>query len=247
MGKVYFASDFHLGTPDYETSLIREKKVVSWLKSIEQDCETLFLMGDVFDFWYEYKTVVPKNYSRLLGQLASMTDNGIKIYFFKGNHDMWTFDYLQTEIGMTIIDEELILTMDDKKFFMHHGDGLWKSETTYTMVRKIFRSRWAIWLFHRFHPNFGIGLANFLSISSRKKNSIADEQDIPLEKEHHYQFALNHAATSDTDFYIFGHRHKPMDVKVGQKSRLINLGDWVTKFTYAEWDGKDITLHTYCN
>jgi UDP-2,3-diacylglucosamine hydrolase len=134
MGKVYFASDFHLGTPDYETSLIREKKVVSWLKSIEQDCETLFLMGDVFDFWYEYKTVVPKNYSRLLGQLANMTDNGIKIYFFKGNHDMWTFDYLQTEIGMTIIDEELMLTMDDKKFFMHHGDGLWKSETTYNLA-----------------------------------------------------------------------------------------------------------------
>ena len=247
MGKAYFASDFHLGSPGYETSLKREKNVVRWLKSIEHDCETLFLMGDVFDFWYEYKTVIPKNYSRLLGQLANMTDNGIKIYFFKGNHDMWTFDYLQKEIGMTIIDEELMLTMDNKKFFMHHGDGLWKSETTYNMIRKIFRSKWAIWLFHRLHPNFGIGLANFLSRSSRKKNSIADEQDIPLGKEHHYQFALHHAGTSDTDFYIFGHRHKPIDVQVGQKSRLINLGDWVTKFTYAKLDGKDITLHTYHN
>ena len=247
MGKAYFASDFHLGSPGYETSLKREKNVVRWLKSIEHDCETLFLMGDVFDFWYEYKTVIPKNYSRLLGQLANMTDNGIKIYFFKGNHDMWTFDYLQKEIGMTIIDEELMLTMDNKKFFMHHGDGLSKSELTYHIIRKIFRSNLAIWLFHRLHPNFGIGLANFLSRSSRKKNSIADEQDIPLGKEHHYQFALHHAGTSDTDFYIFGHRHKPIDVQVGQKSRLINLGDWVTKFTYAEWDGKNITLHTYHN
>jgi UDP-2,3-diacylglucosamine hydrolase len=246
MGKAYFASDFHLGTPDYYSSKTREKKIVNWLQSIEKDCETLFLMGDVFDFWYEYKTVIPKNYTRLLGQLAKMSDAGVKIYFFKGNHDMWTFEYLQKEIGIEVIDEELILNIYDKEFFMHHGDALWKGETTYKLIRKIFRSSWAIWLFHRLHPNFGIGLARFLSRSSRKKNSIKDEVAIPLDREYQYQFAVNHNATSpNIDFYVFGHRHKPMDVPIGKKARLINLGDWVNKFTYAQWDGKEISLHTY--
>jgi UDP-2,3-diacylglucosamine hydrolase len=245
MGKAYFASDFHLGVPTYEESLTREKKIVRWLGEIESDCETLFLMGDVFDFWYEYTTVVPKYYTRLLGKLASMTDAGIQIYFFKGNHDMWTFDYLTKEIGLEVIDEELVTTINETTLYLHHGDALWKGETSYKLVRKIFRSRWAIWLFHRLHPNFGIGLANYLSVSSRKKNGIKDELDIPLEKEYQYQFAMDHSTRNDVDYYIFGHRHNPMDVPIRDKARLINLGDWINKYTYAVLEDNNVTLHIY--
>jgi UDP-2,3-diacylglucosamine hydrolase len=245
MGKAYFASDFHLGVPTYEESLTREKKIVRWLGEIESDCETLFLMGDVFDFWYEYTTVVPKYYTRLLGKLASMTDAGIKIYFFKGNHDMWTFDYLTKEVGLEVIDEELVTTINETTLYLHHGDALWKGETSYKLVRKIFRSRWAIWLFHRLHPNFGIGLANYLSVSSRKKNGVKDELDIPLEKEYQYQFAMDHSTKNDVDYYILGHRHKPMDVPIRDKARLINLGDWINKYTYAVLEDSNVTLHTY--
>ena len=245
MGKAYFASDFHLGVPSYGESLAREKKIVRWLEHIEADCDTLFLMGDVFDFWYEYTSVVPKYYTRLLGKLASMTDAGIKIYFFKGNHDMWTFEYLQKEVGLEVIDEELVTTINGTTLYLHHGDALWKGEASYKFIRKVFRSRWAIWLFHRLHPNFGIGLAKYLSVSSRKKNSIKDELDIPLEKEYQYQFALDHSTRNTIDYYIFGHRHKPLDVPIGDKARLINLGDWISKYTYAVLENTNVTLHTY--
>ncbi|PCJ66059.1 MAG: UDP-2,3-diacylglucosamine hydrolase [Bacteroidetes bacterium] len=245
MGKVYFASDFHLGVPNYEESLLREKKVVRWLNQIESDCDTLFLMGDIFDFWYEYNTVIPKYYARLLGKLATMTDRGIKIYFFKGNHDMWTFEYLNKEVGLEVIDEELLITIDKTRFYLHHGDALWKGEISYKFIRKLFRSRWAIWLFHRLHPNFGIGLAKLLSVSSRKKNSVKDDIDIPLEQEYQYQFAMDHASNNEIDFYIFGHRHKPMDIPLNNNTRLINLGDWITKFTYAVLEDNNVSLHTY--
>jgi UDP-2,3-diacylglucosamine hydrolase len=249
MPKTYFASDFHLGVPNYEDSLIREKKVVAWLDNIEPDCENLFLLGDVFDFWYEYKSVVPRYYTRLLGKLASMSDKGIKIFFFKGNHDMWTFDYLQKEIGVKVVDEEWVGEIYGRTFYVHHGDALWTGEKAYKVIRKVFRSRWGIWLFHRLHPNFGVGLANFLSRKSRKKNTIKDQIDIPLEKEHQYQFAKaysqNNPQKNPIDFFIFGHRHKPLDVPIQENSRLINLGDWVNHFTYAEFDGNELTLQTY--
>lgn len=245
MAKTYFASDFHLGVPSYEASLAREKKIVNWLTEIENDCKTLFLLGDVFDFWYEYKTVVPKYYVRLLGKLAQMHDNGIHLFFFKGNHDMWTFDYLKKEIGTQIIDEEWIGKIGNKTFFIHHGDALWKGEATYKFIRKIFRSNWAIWLFHRLHPNFGIGLANYLSRSSRKKNTVKDQLDIPLEKEFQYQFAQDYVKTHEVDFFIFGHRHKAADIPLDNGGRLINLGDWVSQFTYAVFDGNEVELKTY--
>lgn len=245
MGTIYFASDFHLGTPSYEASLLREKKIVRWLDKIAPDCEQLFLLGDVFDFWYEYKTVVPKNYVRLLGKLAEMSDRGIKVYFFKGNHDMWTFDYLAREIGMHVVNDEWQGVLQDKSFFLHHGDALWKGEATYSFIKRVFRSRWATWLFHRLHPNFGIGLANYLSKSSRKKNSLKDEKPLALAQEYQYQFAMHHSQKNIVDFYVFGHRHKPMNVPIRENSRLINLGDWVNKNTYAKLENGQITLHTY--
>lgn len=245
MSKTYFASDFHLGTPSYTKSLDREKKIVRWLNSIRDDCKTLFLLGDVFDFWYEYKRVIPRNFTRLLGTLSSMADDGVHIFFFKGNHDMWTFNYLEKEVGLTVINEEWIGKIDNKNFYLHHGDALWKGEKMYKLIRYVFRSKWGIWLFHRLHPNFGIWLAQYLSRSSRKKNTIKDERDIPLEKEYQYQFAKDYLKNNDIDFFVFGHRHKPMLVDISDQSKLVNLGDWVTQFTYAEFDGNEMHLKKY--
>ena len=245
MAKTYFASDFHLGTPDYESSLAREKKVVSWLESIKTDAETIFLVGDIFDFWYEYKTVIPKYHTRLLAKLAELTDAGIKIYFFKGNHDMWTFDYLSKEIGLEIIDEEYQGKIGSKNFYIHHGDALGPGDHFYKFIRKVFRSKWAIWTFHRLHPNFGMGLAQLLSKRSRLKNTAKDLEDLALEKEFQYQFAKERQQSNPVDFYIFGHRHKPRDVEIGENSRFINLGDWVNYNTYAVFNGDELELKTF--
>lgn len=245
MSKVYFASDFHLGSPDYSSSLEREKKVIKWLSQIQDDAESIFLVGDIFDFWYEYKTVVPKNYTRLLGKIAELTDKGIKIYFFKGNHDMWTFDYLSSEVGVEIVDEEWIGVLQGKKVFVHHGDGLGPGDRTYKFIRSVFRSSWAIWLFHRIHPNFGIGLAQFLSRKSRAKNMEVDKLDIPFEHEYQVQFVSKYQEVNPCDFYIFGHRHKPRDVRLNENARFINLGDWVNHFTYAVLYQGQLELKTY--
>ena len=165
--KIYFASDFHLGIPDYKSSLIREKKLVNWLDMISGNADEIFLMGDIFDFWFEYKTVVPKGFVRLLGKLAELTDSGIKIYIIKGNHDMWMYDYLPREVGINILDDKVILEEDGKKIFLAHGDGLGPGDTGYKLIKKVFTSAICQWLFARLHPNFGIGFAHFWSRKSR--------------------------------------------------------------------------------
>lgn len=245
MKHTYFASDFHLGTPNYESSLKREKQVVAWLKEIEDTAENVFLVGDIFDFWYEYKHAIPKYYSRLLGQLAAMCDKGINVYFFKGNHDMWTFEYLSKEIGLKVIDEEWEGEIGGKLFYVHHGDALGPGDLGYKFIRSVFRSNWAIWLFHRLHPNFGIGLAQYLSKRSRAKNASEDNKLTPIEQEYQYQFALDEQNKKQRDYYIFGHRHLPRVENLTQGAKFVNLGDWVQYFTYAEFDGNEIHLKTY--
>ncbi|MFY0644009.1 MAG: UDP-2,3-diacylglucosamine diphosphatase [Bacteroidia bacterium] len=245
MSKVFFASDFHLGSPDYQSSLEREKRIVSWLEEIKTDAQSIFLVGDIFDFWYEYNTVVPKYYTRLLGKLAELTDQGIKIYFFKGNHDMWTFDYLSKEIGLVVIDEEWEGEIHGHKLYVHHGDGIGPGDFWYKFIRKVFRSKWAIWLFHRMHPNFGMGLAQYLSKKSRLKNEAKDLKTIPLEKEFQYQFTGELEVLNHRDYYIYGHRHQPRIEKVNETTRFVNLGDWVSHNTFAVLDNNGLELKTY--
>lgn len=247
MSKTYFASDFHLGTPNYEHSLAREKRIVDWLESITTDAERLILLGDVFDFWFEYKNAIPKYYTRLLGKLAQMSDQGIEILFFKGNHDMWTFGYLQKEIGLRVVDEELTIELYGKKCFIHHGDALGPGDFSYKLIRKVFRSRWASWLFHRLHPNLGIGLASLLSRRSRSKNAIKDQIKMPVEDEFQVQFVRKLEKESHFDLYIFGHRHVPMNIEISENCRLVNLGDWVTHFSFAVMDQNGLHLKTYNN
>ncbi len=244
--KLYFASDFHLGTGNYANSREREARLVSWLDIIKADAAEVFLMGDVFDFWFEYKTVVPKGYIRFLGKLAELADAGIKIYLFKGNHDMWMFDYFENELNATIISDELEIERNGKRFYLHHGDGLGPGDTTYKILKTIFRSKVCQWLFARIHPNLGVGIANYWSRHSR----IAGDANSKSEHKHFGEgrlavYCRELLKTKFYDYIIFGHRHLPIDVQVGEQSRYINLGEWVNYNTYAVFDGEELTLHRF--
>jgi len=240
--KLYFASDFHLGAPNYASSREREAILVQWLDMIKADAAEVFLMGDVFDFWFEYRTVVPKGYIRFFGKLAELADSGIKIYMFKGNHDMWMFDYFTKEFGATIITNELIIERSGKKFYLHHGDGLGPGDHYYKFLKKFFRSGFCQWLFARIHPNFGVGLANYWSGHSRIANEQKDTPHNPKKLEYLPVFCRELLKTEHYDYMIFGHRHKEIDMQIGENSRYINLGEWVMTHSYAVFDGTDVRL-----
>jgi len=241
--KLYFASDIHLGAGTYASSRAREDRLVRWLDAIKTDAAEIFLMGDVFDFWFEYKTVVPKGYIRLLGKLAELSDSGIKLYMFKGNHDMWMFDYFEREFGATIITNELIFERGGKKFFLHHGDGLGPGDKMYKVLKKIFRSPLCQWLFARIHPNLGIGIANRWSQNSRIAHE-KKENPKPGEQEWLVTYCRETLATTYYDYMIFGHRHFPLDIQLGQ-SRYVNLGEWINFYSYAVFDGEELTLEFF--
>ena len=240
--KIYFASDFHLGIPDYARSLEREKKVVRWLCEIEKDAAVIFLMGDLFDFWFEYKTVVPKGFTRLLGKIAELTDKGISVQLFTGNHDMWIFDYLPHETGVHLHRNPITVHYNDKRFYLGHGDGLGPGDEGYKFIKKVFASPLCQWLFARIHPNLGIGLAHYWSRKSRLANGINDAAFLGEDKEWLVIYCKVQLKKEHADYFIFGHRHLPLDIKVGENSRYINLGDWYSYFSYAEFDGKEVTL-----
>jgi len=239
--KLYFASDIHLGAGGYVSSRQREDRFVRWLDTIKADAAEVFLMGDVFDFWFEYKTVVPKGYIRLLGKLAELADAGIKLYFFKGNHDMWMFDYFEIELGATIITNELVIERNGKKFFLHHGDGLGPGDNLYKVLKKIFRSSLCQWLFARIHPNLGVGIANYWSKSSRINNQ-KKEDPKPGEQEWLVAYSKEVLQITYYDYLVFGHRHLPLDIQLNGKSRYINLGEWINYNSYAEFDGEELIL-----
>lgn len=243
--KIYFASDFHLGIPDYASSLIREKRIVKWLDSIKDTAEEIYLLGDVFDFWFEYKTVVPRGHVRLLGKLAEISDRGIPIHYFTGNHDMWTFDYLSKELNVKIYREPIEAEYGGKKFYIGHGDGLGPGDHGYKFIKKVFSSRISQWLFARLHPNAGIGLAEYFSKKSRVATGISDEKFLGEEKEWLVIHSKELLEKTHYDYLIFGHRHLPLDMKINGGSRYINLGDWIRYFSYGEFDGKEFSLKYY--
>lgn len=240
--KIYFISDFHLGVPDREKSLEREQKIVRFLDSIRKDVDELYLLGDVFDFWFEYKTVVPRGYVRLLGKIAEFTDAGIPVYYFTGNHDMWTFDYLQKELNVEIHRKPIEKEYNGKRFYIGHGDGLGPGDHGYKFIKKVFASPLCQWLFARLHPNFGIGLANYFSRKSRIATGTSDEKFLGEEKEWLVIHSKELLEKKHYDFLIFGHRHLPLDITINGKSRYINLGDWIRYDSYAEFDGESLRL-----
>ena len=245
--KIYFASDFHLGTPDRESSLEREKKIVAWLNQIQTDAHSVYLLGDIFDFWFEYRQAIPKGFIRLQGKLAELRDKGMPIYFFTGNHDMWMFDYFEKEMGIVIYREPQVVQVNHVRMLVGHGDGLGDGDISYKLLKWFFNSGICQWLFARIHPNLGISIAHFWSRKSRISNNSRQEKFNGEEKEFLLTYCQSLEKKEHHDFYIFGHRHLPLDLKVGEHSRYINLGEWVHFDTYAVFDGQSIALKTYKN
>jgi UDP-2,3-diacylglucosamine hydrolase len=239
--KIYFASDFHLGVPDYEKSLEREKRIVKWLNEIQHDAAEIFLVGDIFDFWFEYKRAIPKGFVRLQGKIAELTDSGIPVHVFIGNHDMWMFDYLPKELGITLYREPITRTFSGKQFYIGHGDGLGPGDKGYKFIKKVFRNRFCQWLFARLHPNFGIGLANYFSRSSRAATG-DESQYMGDDKEFLVQFCHGYLSHTHVDYFVFGHRHLALDKPLAENSRYINLGDWLSYYSYAVFDGSEMKL-----
>ncbi|MBC7425816.1 MAG: UDP-2,3-diacylglucosamine diphosphatase [Bacteroidia bacterium] len=242
---IYFASDFHLGIPDHARSLVREKKICRWLDIIKNDAAELYLMGDIFDFWFEYKSVVPKGFVRLLGKLAELSDSGIKIYNFKGNHDMWQFGYLQQEMNMILISDEHVIEHNGIKIYLHHGDGLGPGDNGYKFLKKIFNSDACQWLFGFLHPTIGTWIARNSSSKSRLSKAGTEEHYLGDDKEFLTQFCIEELKENHYDYMIFGHRHLPLDILLPNGSHYINLGEWVSQFTYAVFDGKTVELKKF--
>ena len=239
--KIYFASDFHLGVSNYELSRQREATIVRWLDTIKSDAAELFLVGDVFDFWFEYKRAVPKGFIRFLGKLAELADAGVKITMFKGNHDMWMFGYLTKELGVEIISDELVVERQGKKLFLHHGDGLGPGDKKYKFLKKFFRSSFCQWLFARVHPNLGIGIALGWSHKSRLSQKKI-ERFMGEQQEWLVNYSKEMLQKEHYDFLIFGHRHLPLDIKLTENSRYINLGEWLDSNSYAVLENGEIRL-----
>lgn len=236
--KFYFASDFHLGSPNKEISRQREKKIIRWLEQIEKDAQAIFLVGDIFDFWYEYRWVVPKGYVRFLGKIAELKDKGIDIYFFVGNHDVWMFDYFPDEIGVPVIKENVQFEVNGVKFFVGHGDGYGPGDHFYKFLKKIFYNKVLQEVFKWLHPDIGNWFANKWSKHSRSSKK-GKEDTFLGEKEYLIQYVRTVEKEEHHDYYLFGHRHLVIDTKVGD-ARYMNLGDWFEKCSYAEFDGEKV-------
>ena len=247
--KVYFASDFHFGIPDHDSSLQRERLFVEWLETARQDASEIFLMGDIFDFWFEYQTVIPRGYVRLLGKLAEITDSGIRVHLFRGNHDMWAFDYLNKEVRIEIHRDPEIREFGNKVFYLAHGDGLGPGDHGYKFIKKVFQNRFNQWAFRWLHPDIGIAMARYWSRQSRYAN-LVNENEAERNKEiilsrlsvHSREILETHPLI---DYFIYGHWHYPLDLPLTERCRQITLGDWITHFTYSVFDGGDLHLIHY--
>lgn len=243
--KIYFLSDFHLGAPNHTASLEREKRIVRFLEEVQDDASEIFLVGDMFDFWYEYRQVVPKGYVRLLGKLAEMTDAGIAMHFFVGNHDMWMRNYFQTELNIPVYYEPHEFERQGKKMWIGHGDGLGPGDHGYKRLKKVFRNPACKWMFGILPPVVGMGIANYMSRRSRAQTGSTEEVFLGDDKEWLLIYCREMMQKHQYDYYIFGHRHLPIDYNLENKSRYINLGDWIRFSTYAVMENGNIELRSY--
>lgn len=242
---IYFLSDFHLGVPTAQSSKEREARIVNWLEQVEDKAAEIYLLGDVFDFWFEYRHAVPKGYTRLLGKLASIADKGIKLHYFTGNHDMWVFDYFPNEIGCQVYKDPVIRVINGKRFYIAHGDGLGPGDHGYKFIKKVFANPICQWLFRWMHPDLGIPLANYFSKRSRIATGDSDEKYLGDDQEWLVQYCKKLQEKDSFDYMIFGHRHLPLDMIIDGKGRYINLGEWINHNTFAVFDGSDMKLSAY--
>ena len=233
--KIYFASDQHLGAPTPEASLPREKRFVAWLDTIKEDAGTIFLLGDLFDFWFEYKTVVPKGFVRVLGKLAELKDAGIDIYFFVGNHDLWMRDYFQKELNIPVFHKPQEFDINGKIFLIGHGDGLGPNDHGYKRMKKVFTFPFFKWLFRWLHPDIGVRLGHYFSVKNKLISGDEDARFLGEENEWLAQYCRKKLTEKHYDFFVFGHRHLPLEIELNNNSTYINLGDWIQYFTYGEF------------
>jgi UDP-2,3-diacylglucosamine hydrolase len=240
-GKIFFASDFHLGLKAGSNPSDREKKVVRWLNEITAEAAEIYLLGDIFDFWWEYKLVVPRGFTRFLGTLASITDTGIPVHFFTGNHDMWVGDYLTKECGIIVHTGPFITSFHGKRFYLAHGEGLGTRNFGFKILLKIFHNKPLRILYSALHPSVGVGIGQRWSQSSRLGKGIS-LGFLGEEKEDLIRFAESTAAREKTDYFIFGHRHLAMNYKMKEGGEVIFLGDWINNSSFAVWDGHTLTL-----
>jgi UDP-2,3-diacylglucosamine hydrolase len=242
--KIYFLSDAHLGLPPLEKSRQREKLLTRWMDEIKHDAHSVYLLGDIFDYWFEYKKVVPRGFTRILGKISEITDSGIPVYFFTGNHDVWVYDYLPSETGIQVFRKPLKAEFNGKKFFIAHGDGLGAYERGYRILKWIFTNPVLQWMFARIHPNASIAFAHSWSKHSR----LSKDASMPFlgeDKEFQILFSKDVLEKEHFDYFIYGHRHLPLDLKINDNCRMICLGDWFLNFTYAVFDGNDMELKSY--
>ncbi|MCB0435047.1 MAG: UDP-2,3-diacylglucosamine diphosphatase [Mangrovimonas sp.] len=243
--KIYFASDNHLGAPTAKDSLPREKKFVAWLDEVKKDAAAIFLLGDLFDFWFEYKTVVPKGFTRTLGKLAEISDSGIPIYYFVGNHDLWMNGYFEDELNIPVYHKPKEFTFNDKTFFIGHGDGLGPGDKGYKRMKKVFTNSFSKWLYRWLHPDWGVKLAQYLSVKNKLISGEEDAEFLGEEGEWLVLYSKKKLEEKHRDFFVFGHRHLPLEIDLGNNSKYINLGDWISHYTYGVFDGEKMALKNY--
>lgn len=242
---VYFSSDNHLGAPTRQASAIREKKFVAWLDEIKADAAAIFLLGDLFDFWFEYKTVIPKGFTRVLGKLAELSDAGIPIYYFVGNHDLWMNGYFEEELNIPVFHKPRQFRINDRLFFIGHGDGLGPGDKGFKRMKKVFTNPLAQWLFRWLHPDWGVRVAHYFSV---KNKMISGEDDIKFlgeDKEWLVQYSKRKLEEKHYDYFVFGHRHLPLEIKLGGNATYVNLGDWISHYTYGQFDGQSMELKKF--
>jgi UDP-2,3-diacylglucosamine hydrolase len=242
--KIFFISDVHLGLYPANRSAEREKMLVQWLDNIKEEAAEIYLLGDIFDFWHEYRKVVPRGFTRFLGKLAEISDSGTKIHFFTGNHDVWVYDYLPVEIGLTLYRESVVRDLEGYSFFIGHGDGVGRGDNGYKILKTVFNNPVLQWLFMLIHPNLSFAFGHRWSRSSRFAKGIIAEPYRGDDREWQVAFARETIKSRPYDYFIFGHRHLAFDIRIGEKTRVINLGDWITNFTYAVWQNKTLELHS---
>lgn len=242
--KIYFASDFHFGIPDYKTTREREVRVCKWLDDIKTDAQQIYLLGDLFDSWMEYKRVVPKGSVRFFGKLAELSDAGIDLIIFTGNHDLWVTDYFEVELKAKVYHDPITCELGGKRFHLGHGDGLVKQEGIYKMMKAVFRHPVSRFIYRQLHPDLGLRLADFFSRLG-PKHKYEEQKMLPAEQEYQLIYANELLKTSHYDYFIFGHRHLPCTLKLNDSSTFINLGDWISFDTYAVFDGIETRLEKY--
>ncbi|TYP99546.1 UDP-2,3-diacylglucosamine hydrolase [Tenacibaculum adriaticum] len=243
--KIYFASDQHLGAPTQEASFPREQKFVRWLDEIKMDAEAIFLLGDLFDFWFEYKTVVPKGFVRVLGKLAEIKDSGIPIYFFVGNHDLWMCDYFETELNIPVYHSPQEFTINGKSFLIGHGDGLGPHDKGYKRMKKVFTFKPFQWLFRWLHPDIGVRLGQYMSVKNKLISGDEDAKFLGEENEWLVQYCKKKLTERHYNYFVFGHRHLPLEIELQENSIYINLGDWIGYFTYGVFERSGFSLNGY--